>query len=238
MSAKITAALHAVMQDVPYVQKTGVNQFHKYRYAGEADLLEKLRPALLRHGLLLIPSAEMVTPADPHGNVTVHVEYTLAHKDGDVWPEKIGAIGCGNDRSRDGKIGDKGLYKALTGANKYLLFKLFQIETGDDPETDEHHDAEAAKPPQKPQPNKQQATLPDVRTNGPVSSPSKAVYVENSLERIAGFESAVDLLKWAKIEREKVWPQYGIDAHDPDGQRIVKVYKDRMAVLESQSEAA
>jgi hypothetical protein len=72
---------------------------------------------------------------------------------------------------------------------------------------------------------------------GPLSSPhisnqSRDVYVENSLERIAGFESAPDLLNWAKTERAKVWPQYGIDALDPDGQRIVKVYKDRMAVLE------
>ena len=33
-------------------------------------------------------------------------------------------------------MGDKGLYKAITGANKYFLFKLFQIETGDDPERD------------------------------------------------------------------------------------------------------
>jgi hypothetical protein len=137
MTAKIAAALHAVMQDVSYVQRTGQNKFHNYRYAGEADLLEKLRPALLRHGLLLIPSAQEASPADQHGNVTVRVEYTLVHKDGDVWPDKIGAVGCGNDRSKDGKIGDKGVYKALTGANKYLLFKLFQIETGDDPEKDD-----------------------------------------------------------------------------------------------------
>lgn len=239
MSAKIASALHAVMQDVPYVQKTGKNTFHNYRYAGEADLLEKLRPALIRHGLVLIPSTRTVAVPDQWGNVNVIVEYTLLHKDGDIWPEKIKAPGCGGDRAKDGRVGDKGLYKALTGANKYLLFKLFQIETGDDPEKDEHHDAEAAKPPQKPQPNKQQqAALPDVQTNGPVPSPSKAVYVENSLERIAGFESAVDLLKWAKTEREKVWPQYAIEPHDPDGQRIVKVYKDRMAVLESQTEAA
>jgi hypothetical protein len=71
-----------------------------------------------------------------------------------------------------------------------------------------------------------------------VSSQSRAVYVENSIQRIADFESAAELLAWAKTERAKVWPQYGLDAHDPDGQRIVNVYKDRMAVLESQSEAA
>lgn len=133
MSAKIAAALHKVMSSVGYVQKTGKNAFHGYRYAGEADLLEKLRPAMLDAGLLLIPSVTSVSPIDEHGNTTVRLEYTLVHKDGEIWPDKIGAAGCGGDKNKNG-VGDKGLYKALTGANKYLLFKLFQIETGDDPE--------------------------------------------------------------------------------------------------------
>lgn len=137
MSAKIAAALHEVMSKVGYVQKTNRNDFHKYNYAGEADLLDKLRPAMLEAGLLLLPSGKSVTPIDEHGNVTVAVEYTLAHKDGDIWPDKLVAFGAGNDRAKSGVVGDKGVYKALTGANKYLLFKLFQIETGDDPERDE-----------------------------------------------------------------------------------------------------
>jgi hypothetical protein len=62
------------------------------------------------------------------------MEYTLIHKDGDIWPSVICAAGQGGDKNKNG-VGDKGLYKAITGANKYLLFKLFQIETGDDPET-------------------------------------------------------------------------------------------------------
>jgi hypothetical protein len=137
MSAKIALALHEIMSKVGYVQKTGKNAFHGYKYAGEADLLEKLRPAMIEAGLILIPSVQHAAAPDEHGNVLVMVEYTLVHKDGDVWPEKIGAVGCGNDRAKNGSIGDKGVYKALTGANKYLLFKLFQIETGDDPERDE-----------------------------------------------------------------------------------------------------
>lgn len=137
MSAKIALALHEIMQRVGYVQKTGKNQFHGYRYAGEADLLDKLRPAMIEAGLVLMPNVRTVDGPDPHGNVTVFVEYTLVHKDGDVWPEKLTAAGCGNDRAKSGAIGDKGVYKAITGANKYLLFKLFQIETGDDPERDE-----------------------------------------------------------------------------------------------------
>ena len=135
MSAKIATALHEVMNKVSYVQKTGKNAFHGYKYAGEADLLEKLRPAMLEAGLLLIPSIKGVSPIDEHGVTTVQMEYTLVHKDGDIWPNVICAAGQGGDKNKNG-VGDKGLYKAITGANKYLLFKLFQIETGDDPEMD------------------------------------------------------------------------------------------------------
>ncbi len=140
MSATIAKALHQVMTEVSYVQKTGKNTFHGYKYAGEADLLEKLRPAMLKAGLMLIPSVKGVSPIDEHGVTTVKMEYTLIHKDGDIWPEIIHAAGQGGDKNKTG-VGDKGLYKAITGANKYLLFKLFQIETGDDPERDAPHDS-------------------------------------------------------------------------------------------------
>lgn len=134
MSAKIAKALHEVMQKVAYVQKTGKNAFHGYKYAGEADLLDKLRPAMIEAGLILIPSVESFSGPDEHGITHVQVEYTLAHKDGDIWPHKVRAGGAGGDKNKNG-VGDKGLYKAITGANKYFLFKLFQIETGDDPES-------------------------------------------------------------------------------------------------------
>jgi ERF superfamily len=136
MSAKISTAIWEVMSQCGYVQKTGRNDFHKYNYAGENDLLSKIRPAMLKAGLILIPSIETISEIDIHGNTHVRVAYTLAHKDGDVWPEKIIAAGSGNDKSSKGGVGDKGVYKAITGANKYLLFKLFQIATGDEPESD------------------------------------------------------------------------------------------------------
>ncbi len=139
----VLTALHAVMEKVGYVQKSGENKFHHYKYAGEGDLLKVLRPAMVEAGLLLIPSVSNLSDIDQYGNVNVTMEYTLAHKDGEVWPEKITIIGTGNDKNSKGGVGDKGTYKAMTGANKYLLFKLFQIETGDDPEKTE---ADAPKP--------------------------------------------------------------------------------------------
>jgi len=136
MSAKIATALHNVMAKVTYVQKGSENKFHGYKYVSEGDLLEKLRPALIEEGLILIPSVEMVRPMDEHGNTVVDMRYEIVHKDGDFWPHLIRISGCGNDRAKNGSVGDKGIYKAITGANKYFLFKLFQIETGDDPERD------------------------------------------------------------------------------------------------------
>ena len=133
----IITALNKVMDDAKYVQKNSENKFHGYKYASEAALLETLRPAMIKHGLVLIPSVRNVSSIDEHGNTIVTVEYTLAHTSGEIWPDKITAVGFGNDRARNGTVGDKGVYKAITGANKYLLFKLFQIETGDDPEKDE-----------------------------------------------------------------------------------------------------
>jgi hypothetical protein len=146
----IIKALNEVMKSVSYVQKSSENKFHGYKYASESSLLESLRPAMIDQGLVLIPSIGNVSPIDANGNTTVTVEYTLAHTSGEIWPDKIIAVGCGNDKSKSGSVGDKGIYKALTGANKYLLFKLFQIETGDDPEKEDGDKSapiqEAAKP--------------------------------------------------------------------------------------------
>lgn len=135
--ATILRSLNAVMSEVGYVQKKGENDFHGYKYATEADVLERLRPTMVKHGLILIPSVQQVSAPDANGNTTVTVQYTLAHTSGAIWPHPILAAGCGNDRSNKGTVGDKGIYKALTGANKYMLFKLFQIETGNDPESPE-----------------------------------------------------------------------------------------------------
>jgi hypothetical protein len=61
---------------------------------------------------------------------------------------------------------------------------------------------------------------------------SKGIYIERAIGRMGEMESAPQLLEWAKNERRMVWPQYGIEPHDEDGQRLVAAYKEQMAVLE------
>ena len=125
----MSIALNCVMKDVTYVQKGGKVAFGstKYSYMSEANLLEAARPAMVKHGLALMPSCEEIKVEGKM--VFVRMSYTLTHVSGAVWPEKLNMWGSGMDS------GDKAIYKAITGANKYMLFKLLNIPTGDDPES-------------------------------------------------------------------------------------------------------
>lgn len=213
MTAKIAAALHEVMSKVGYVKKTGRNSFHNYKYAGEADLLAVLRPVMVEAGLLLIPSVVDHSPIDEHGNKDVVIEYTLAHKDGDVWPHKVRAIGTGNDKNKNG-VGDKGTYKALTGANKYLLFKLFQIETGDDPEKDGDEEREGSK-------------RPPANGNKPAPTPPPPPKTERD-DLVEG------LRKYAQTIRDAILTA-------PDAHTVATIWgeeKDALAELKTKSEKA
>ena len=125
----IAGALNAVMQQIAYVQKTGKVKFGStnYTYASEQDILAVARPYFVAAGLV---ATENCTEMRESGHkVFVKVEYTLAHISGAVWPHPMSMWGCGEDK------GDKALYKALTGANKYWWAKLLQISTGDDAES-------------------------------------------------------------------------------------------------------
>lgn len=116
------------------VAKTGRNDFHGYNYVTEADVVESVRPHMVEEGLMLIPHVESAV-MDQHGNTNVMVNYRLYHVSGDFIEFNIAA--AGNDKNRNG-VGDKGIYKALTGASKYAILKMFCLATGDDPEKDEN----------------------------------------------------------------------------------------------------
>ena len=126
----------AVMKEVGYVQKAGHNDFQNYKYATEADAIKAIRPAMLNHGLCMIPSVESVNQ-DEYGNTNVIMLYRIFDEEGNFLSFR--AAGSGNDKNSKG-VGDKGIYKALTGASKYALLKTFLMETGDDPEVPSEQD--------------------------------------------------------------------------------------------------
>lgn len=131
MPGELTKAICKVMKEVRYVQKTGNNQHHKYRYVSDADLLNKLQPAMAEAGLSMVPS-NIVATTTAHGEkrwrTDIIVTYTLSHESGETMT--VASVGSGVDNE------DKGAYKALTGAFKYALRQAFLVPTGTDPEDD------------------------------------------------------------------------------------------------------
>ena len=236
----IIKALNEVMKSVAYVQKSSENKFHGYKYASESSLLESLRPAMIENGLILIPSIGNVSPIDDYGNTLITVEYTLAHTSGEVWPDKIVAAGCGNDRNKQGGVGDKGLYKAITGANKYLLFKLFQIETGDDPEKDETPAPAAAPVTQQARPEAKPAAKPAAKENGlkPIEYPEKFAPTAEDLDKyIAVFIGALPMARTEKEVRD-FWKSeaknrslMALQPNDDDYKKLADACSKRIAEL-------
>lgn len=144
--------LSDVMAIVDRVPKRGRNDNHGYDYATEADIATAVRSALAERHLLLVPD---VLPE--HTKVTEHVtksggvqriasilvKFTL--HDGDS-----GETLCYHIPGEGQDGGDKAFYKAVTGAEKYALLKIFLIPTGDDPEREpagKSVQREAAHPP-------------------------------------------------------------------------------------------
>lgn len=124
-------ALQAAAICVGYIQKKGRNEFQQYNYVTESDVVAQTREALLDNDIVMIPSVESVSH-DEWGNTNIIVTYTMHHTtSGESLTFRM--AGAGNDRNSKG-VGDKGIYKALTGCNKYALLKALQLATGDDPE--------------------------------------------------------------------------------------------------------
>ncbi len=137
----ILQKLLAVMEDCGYIQKDKENTFHRYWYASEAAIKDRVHKALVEHrvipqvSLLGLTEREITRfkdgkPQTPEWLTTANVHYKFYCVDTGEFIEGT-FYGCGVDPS------DKGLYKAITGAIKYLLTSQFLIPTGDDPENED-----------------------------------------------------------------------------------------------------
>ncbi len=129
----LVAKLAWVMAGIKHVPKRGHNSFHDYHYATEADIADAVREGLAEQGVMIFPSVEKLewreveTKSGKQAIATLHVRFTVT--DG---PESRDFLIVGE--GQDG--GDKAVYKAMTGAAKYMLLKLFLISTGLDPEAE------------------------------------------------------------------------------------------------------
>lgn len=151
MSAVMSLAskLVEVQDEIGYIAKRGRNDHHNYDYALAADVIDAARRHLTERNVLLVPSVagEATTYPAGKGHVT-SVPMLYRFIDGETGETlEIPLVGSGFD------TGDKGVYKAYTGALKYLLLGTFLVPTGDDPEADAKtdRDSEVQSRPSSPQ---------------------------------------------------------------------------------------
>lgn len=150
--ASLFAKMARVMSSVARVPKSGENTYHHYKYATASDLVDEIRPLLAEQRIAMFiscPSVERIPLTErldrqtgeykSVNEVLTRVCLTVTFADGDT-----GATFAVSWHGEGQDTGDKGLYKAYTGALKYLLTDTFLISTGDDPEADEKADARNA----------------------------------------------------------------------------------------------
>lgn len=135
-TSSIYKKLLNVMKAIGVLEKRGQNRSQGYDYLMAEDVLEEVRQKFGEVGLVLLPTCktqEIISGQTQKGTANyltrVEMEYTICDVD---TGERLTLSwqGLGQD------TGDKGLYKAYTGAIKYFLRNLLLIPTTDDPEND------------------------------------------------------------------------------------------------------
>lgn len=154
-----------VYKQVQYIQKRGHNKFHNYKYATEADVNEKVREELSERGIIMMPgivNKELRTTTTKNGNTEYiyRVDMEFNFMDAETGESLVVPMsGEGQD------VGDKAIFKAISGCQKYALMKAFMIPTGDDPEgdegVDERNHREPVKAPTKPYTSPTQPSQPN-----------------------------------------------------------------------------
>lgn len=140
----LAAKLAQILGEIGKVPKTGHNAFHHYDYLTENDLVWAVRDKISAAGIFVFESTEsqhVERVETSEGKATLLTTVTTKHTfvDGESGESfSVLSQGQGSD------LGDKGVYKAITGAAKYFIYKNFLVPTGDDPEADEKTDARTA----------------------------------------------------------------------------------------------
>lgn len=143
--------LSEIMGEIHRIPKRGRNEFHKYDYVTESDLSEAVRQKMSDRFIEIVPKVvsyarhELLTDKGVYNGCIYDVTLEVWLEDGESGEKKLGGVMVGSGYDK----GDKAVYKAITGATKYWIYKKFLIPTGDDPEADSKTDKAVAEVEQK-----------------------------------------------------------------------------------------
>jgi hypothetical protein len=134
-----------IIESLPDIQPGGKNDFFKYKFITDKQVLGVLRPRLSRAKIIIIPETveeyDFLTLTTAKGGTSYMTKIKVTWRvvdglNGDTFTMQ--SLGYGDDS------GDKGANKAFTAAFKNVLLKLFEIGGDtDDLEADEEADKRA-----------------------------------------------------------------------------------------------
>ena len=123
--------IHAIISELKGISENGYNAYHKYKYIKQEDIINAIKPLLLKHQLVItseVKEEEIKVIEDKGIYCSVTMMFTITDLESHGQME-FTYKGHGID------VGDKAIYKAMTGAEKYFYMKNFLIGAGnDDPE--------------------------------------------------------------------------------------------------------
>lgn len=130
-----------VLAELGPIAKGHRNPHFGYDYISEGQIMAALRDRLSSRGVFLFTSVETMEPHYGEGKAGVFVAVTTKHTfvDADTGEEfEVNGAGVGWDS------GDKGAYKAITGATKYAMMKNFLVTDEVEPETGDQKEEKPA----------------------------------------------------------------------------------------------
>lgn len=139
----ILQRINAVMQELDYLQKEKKSGM-QYSFVSHDKVTGAIRPLLVKHGIVCFPTDFNVKQEGNRTQLQCKVRFVNIENHHDCIV--VDSFGYGIDAQ------DKGPGKAISYAVKYALLKTFALETGDDPDQDQHVKFEpdnAAKPEKK-----------------------------------------------------------------------------------------
>lgn len=127
-----------IMSEIGWISKgdsVEINGKKAYDYTTEAQFIAEVRPLFVQHRVMIMPTGTPTVDVKEFAKsgdrvsylTTITLNYTFIDADSG---ELINIIGIGQGIDS----GDKGVYKAMTGALKYAIRQALFIGTGDDPE--------------------------------------------------------------------------------------------------------
>lgn len=201
----IFPALAAIMAEVPNISKDRKNTGQGYNFRGIDDVYNAINPIMAKHGVFMLPEVIDVKreerPAKNGGTmafVQVHVRYHFTAKDGSSVSAE--AAGEGMDS------GDKATAKAMSGAQKYVIFQTFLVPTADQKDA-ENDNPEPAYVEHKDEPiTAEQATkLRKLVSDMPIDEAEKKIHAVEDYYHITNFpgdltkaQAATVLGRWTK----------------------------------------